>query len=634
MSELRLFGFLAAAAATLTSCGGDVYVGGGGDGGDAGAAGPGVGGSGTGGSSGSGGSGGSTPSATDKLDVLFVIDNSASMADKQDLLATVVPDLMAGLADAGEFTDVHVGILSSSLGGHGADSCSPAHGGQFNPTMDDGAHLIARDLNGASIPTHANLGFLAWDPAQRATPPGDPDLQNVSLTLQAAITGVGETGCGFEAPLEAWYRFLIDPEPYARLVRVPCFTGDGSNGCVAEDGVDDVLLRQRADFLRPDSVLTIIMVGDEDDCSVIDDGQFFISVQSDLGAKAFHLPRPTDECAESPDHPCCRSCGQPTPNGCPDNSTYASCAKTDGFYDDAGMEDQLNLRCHEQKQRFGIDFLYPLGRYVSGLRDASIRVKWNEQDARKRVPNPLYSASTGVGAAVRDPSMVYLGGLLGVPWQLIADSPTPSDPPGTLRYKTADAIAAEGLWDEMVGTCPHEEVSGDCCFADGKLEDQERCAIDARNVRGQPLEPLMVPSSKERSGVGVAGTLAPSDSPPRANAANGHEWHVADNDDLQYACTFPLPAVRDCSYMGSSCDCTGSQEQLDLAKKPLCQDPVTGAYTNIQVAGKAYPTPRQLTVMKAFGSNSLLGSICPRNVTNRSAPDYGYRPFINLLLGR
>src|SRR6266404_1222593 len=54
----------------------------------------------------SGGSGGTTsgdiyirPSSSTKLDLLFLIDNSSSMADKQGVLATAVPELVLSLAD-------------------------------------------------------------------------------------------------------------------------------------------------------------------------------------------------------------------------------------------------------------------------------------------------------------------------------------------------------------------------------------------------------------------------------------------------------------------------------------------------------------------------------------------------------
>ena len=89
----------------------------------------------------------------DKVDLLFAIDNSRSMGDKQKLVAQAVPELIDRLlhprcidatdpakpVDKGpsdglghctgggvpEFTavyDLHVGIVSSSLGGGGAES--------------------------------------------------------------------------------------------------------------------------------------------------------------------------------------------------------------------------------------------------------------------------------------------------------------------------------------------------------------------------------------------------------------------------------------------------------------------------------------------------------------------------------
>jgi hypothetical protein len=91
--------------------------------------------------------------SVDKLDLLLVVDNSRSMADKQAILAAAVPDLVRQLVDPrcvdelGEpaaeqpsspldpcptpgtgrlfepFRDVHVGVLTSSIGGHGADAC-------------------------------------------------------------------------------------------------------------------------------------------------------------------------------------------------------------------------------------------------------------------------------------------------------------------------------------------------------------------------------------------------------------------------------------------------------------------------------------------------------------------------------
>src|SRR5262249_4551529 len=94
--------------------------------------------------------------AVDKVDILFMIDNSASMGATQDLLAKAGPALTSRLVTPncvddngtpnGETTssgtcktgkaefqpvhDMHVGIISSSLGGRGSDACNP---GDKNP---------------------------------------------------------------------------------------------------------------------------------------------------------------------------------------------------------------------------------------------------------------------------------------------------------------------------------------------------------------------------------------------------------------------------------------------------------------------------------------------------------------------
>src|SRR5690606_23360857 len=160
-----------AGATSTEGTGGSMGSGGGASGGAAGSgggsatasggsSGAGAGGNATGGSGGSRGGParvGSLPLAEgelDKLDVLFVVDNSISTADKQALFQTGVPTLVerlinpicVSLSEPSEralvsgpndacpsgferefepLTDVHAGIITSSLGSHGGDICSP-----------------------------------------------------------------------------------------------------------------------------------------------------------------------------------------------------------------------------------------------------------------------------------------------------------------------------------------------------------------------------------------------------------------------------------------------------------------------------------------------------------------------------
>ncbi len=119
--------------------------------------------------------------AIDKIDLLFMVDNSASMGDKQELLAAAVPDMLnrlvspncvgasgaptgqtanMGVCPAGsspEFPPVHnmhIGIVTSSLGGRGGDQCSPdghephEHGAERPQRRQGRAHQPRRRQRG------------------------------------------------------------------------------------------------------------------------------------------------------------------------------------------------------------------------------------------------------------------------------------------------------------------------------------------------------------------------------------------------------------------------------------------------------------------------------------------------------
>jgi hypothetical protein len=246
-----------------------------------------------------------------KVDLLLVVDNSPNLDLAHQLLADTIPYLVdrlthpvcvnglgnvlptpadpgapcpSGVRDFPPITDLHIGLISTSLGGHGADICDPSNG-SFNPTQNDAAHLLSRTPGGGAAPTYQNRGFLAWDPAQKLSPPGELDASALGLRLGAMVKGVGESGCGFESQLESFYRFLIDPDPYQQIPVI--------DGKATPTGSDAILLQQRADFLRPDSALVILLLTDENDCSTREGGQFYLSNQGGNPAdpkQPFHLP--------------------------------------------------------------------------------------------------------------------------------------------------------------------------------------------------------------------------------------------------------------------------------------------------------------------------------------------------------
>jgi hypothetical protein len=129
---------------------------------------------------------------------------------------------------------------------------------------------------------------------------------------------------------------------------------------------------------------------------------------------------------------------------------------------------------------------------------------------------------------------------------------------------------------------------------------------------------------------------APSATDPAANSINGHEYYnhnpltdVPANDDLQYACIFPMEQPLDCTSV--ECDCS-----LDdvVRNKPLCHPPGGGPAGTTQYFAKAYPGLRQLEVLREFGENSIAASICPKlTQTGRELePSFGYNPAMEAII--
>ncbi len=574
---------------------------------------------------------------SDKVDLLFVVDNSISMADKQEVFSQAIPDLLERLVNppcltpdlqqsqqpasaqercpdgmARQFApvqDIHVGIVTSSMGPLGADDPPEAC------RRNDAGHLVGALPRGASTPTYQDLGFLAWDPGQRVDAEGHSDIGEMTGAFLGLLGSVSEQGCGFEAPLEAMYRFLMDPAPPAEQVRVPCSSGDQGNNCLQRRGLDENLLAQRRAFLRPDSVVAIIMLADEDDCSVRDTDIGWYNLDQSRG-----ITRASAACESDPNDACCRSCSFAVPAGCPSNEEDAACSTSPIM---AREEEQSvygqNLRCIDQRRKYGFDYLFPVERYVLGLTSAWLPEGYNELGEPLRdeageirfAPNPLYSEPVGMQMAVRDPSSVYFVGIVGVPWQDVA---------------TAETVGVEGQLD-LIAAKEFEETQ----FWQRVLGDP-RAGVE-------PLDPFAIESREPRAGTHpVTGDPIISPDQDGINGINGRERLVV--DDLQYACIFELPESRDCASVpdAAACDCRQSYDRITGADEnpflgdPLCWNEQTAGYSTVQFYAKAYPAPRILSVLKGIGEQAVVASICPKNMTNPAARDFGYRPVIGTFI--
>ncbi|MBK8997574.1 MAG: hypothetical protein IPM35_17740 [Myxococcales bacterium] len=307
-------------------------------------------------------------------------------------------------------------------------------------------------------------------------------------------------------------------------------------------GVDQVVLQQRQDFLRPDSAVVVLVLSDENDCSIMDGSFNWIAAQlSNPNNTPFHLPRAASACATDPNSPCCRSCnsteGAP-PAGCTPLGADPECSK--GMWDDQG--DHPNLRCWEQKRRFGLDFLYPTSKYAEALTQPTICGSWlappgsstalpSGECGGTRVPNPLFAGG-------RHPGLVFLVGIVGVPWQDLASDATLASP-SELSLLSAGELAAKGRWGWLVPEC-QEPVS--------PSELPRPMSICKRwNLADQPDDPFMLespsPAKSPATGEGPPARPGPMASDQRARGNTG-------DSDLQYACIFPLPTPKDCASFG------------------------------------------------------------------------------------
>lgn len=523
----------------------------------------------------------------EKVDLLFVVDNSISMADKQAILAPSALKLVHDLAnppcldaDGGRIpeeqqpaspaldcpegstrasspvTDLRIGVISSSLGALTANQCDGASGA--DPTDNDGARLLSRGPAGP-VPTYEDRGFLVWDPAAIQSPPGETVIDDLDQKISELIIGVGEVGCGYEMPLEAMTRFLVDPAPYQSITN--------QEGELVAEGVDTVLLEQRASFLRPDSLVSVVLLSDENDCSVD------ISTQGYLVLSSNSFFRSTAACQADPNDVCCTSCALEPPPGCaPDPTCGAQGTPSAAKYE--MFEDSPNLRCWDQKRRYGVEFRYPTERYTNALTQLSIDPSQPDLAAAGGgVPNPLFAGG-------RSPELVSFTAIVGVPWQDLAQNPSNAASP----VKTSSQMEADGSWAYLL----------------------------------EGVDPFMRESIAVRTGTSpVTGEDVSGE-----NSINGGDRTIADGSDLQYTCIFgldtPIPSGPDCS------DC------LDAScTDPLCQG-------DTQVAAKAFPGVRQLAVVRSLGDRGIAGSICPgvetiQKPTGMTTRSTGYEPPITQL---
>ncbi|HEX3770744.1 MAG TPA: hypothetical protein VHV30_07770 [Polyangiaceae bacterium] len=660
----------------------------------------------------------------DKVDILFDIDNSASMGDKQAYLSYAVPDLLGrlvtpncldangvvqGVSDQNgnctnpawtpEFPPVHnmhIGILSSSLGGRLGSGTCPTTGmlsmqALANNTMisrhnDDQAHLLNRTADPMALTNYAEGtsgaatapdNFIDWFPSSNPNNSGKmgtgsgPEIADpATLTSDFAqlVVGVHQFGCGIESQLETWYRFLIQPDPYGSL-------GLDKTGKIAEwVGVDTTLLAQRADFLRPDSLVAILVLTDENDSEV--DVRSFGGTAWNFMSNGFQPPRGTSACQSN--NPATVASSACTSCAFGNNKGDSSCQMNGGVYPTSVDTDwgyDLNLRHVHEKQKYGASVQFPIMRYVLGLTsskvpnrdgeyppvDANAGTYSSQYEGLKNLNcvNPLFAASLpkppngdptswnptaddlcNLSPGSRNPNLIFYAHIGGVPHQLLQENPSDVNSPQKASLTDAD-------WQLILGKDPE---NWDYTGIDPHMAESYDSRISGSNpIAVPPGDPLHALADTTATGT-------------NRDPISGREWvtnstmakHAGLVVDREYSCIFQLvdrttgtPTPRDCSDAATaadptlldSCDCTtpymGTGSFTPAQIPAVCND----AKPTEQDYAKAYPTIRELEVAHLLGSNGgnpgIVSSLCPihtYDMMGGTDPLFGYRPAVNAII--
>jgi hypothetical protein len=371
--------------------------------------------------------------------------------------------------------------------------------------------------------------------------------------------------------------------------------------------------------MRPDSLLAIIVVSDETDVSIKQYSSYPL-----FGAPELHLPHPRQDCnTKGPTDPCCASCGEPTPMGC---AADPMCTSSPSY---TAADENTSLRAFgliSHKQRYGIEFMYQPSRYVSALTAAKVTDNTGHMQ-----DNPIYSNLKPMvyKGAVRDPGLVFYAAIVGVPWQLIARQAADGTPDLLNGINTLDPTGPKGGFKsakELSLTDPKGNVIWD------------DIAGDPENYV-DPKSPFMVESTVPRmagavdpiTNAAISAQNTPNQGGSKSGGAllNDHERTIKmPADDIEYACIFDLPAPRDCTTAGTSCDCPNMAGMT--TDNPLCDN----ANPTSQVRAKAYPGIKHLAIARGLGDQGIAASICPKQLTDPTSPDYGYRPAVRAIIDR
>jgi hypothetical protein len=290
----------------------------------------------------------------EKIDVLFVIDNSGSMGEEQANLSANFPAFINVLEEEGVEANYRIGVTTTDNGNPICGSTGPEAGklqmtsclqrqNEFvfpNPPTD--ATAIACTDNCAIMDMDIQPTTTEVDPEPKPRPwleniegktnlpdtdnDGTPDYTTVEAFQCFGPQGIA--GCGFESHLESMYKAFLRAEK----------DGEAQYG-----------------FLRANAILSVVIVTDETDCSFQNASESIFHSIEQGGNEAFWEPPPTGVMPSgSPSSAVCWNAG-------------VACTGGPGTYDECHAEN------YDIDANPGVDgadaVLHPISRYTTFMEE-------------------------------------------------------------------------------------------------------------------------------------------------------------------------------------------------------------------------------------------------------------------------
>jgi hypothetical protein len=188
-------------------------------------------------------------SVNHQLDLLVMVDDSSSMAPLQTKMTAQLPTFLNALKDTttGQYPDLHVAVVSSSFGGGAWGNVNQC--ASFSHPGDDQGNFQQGPGGAGSGSCPALMAGETYLKSGDGTAANPANFTGDIGAVFQCMALLGDTGCGFESQFESVYYALY-------------------KGSLLAGGDDATHDSHNGGFLRPGAVLAVVMLTNEDDCSV------------------------------------------------------------------------------------------------------------------------------------------------------------------------------------------------------------------------------------------------------------------------------------------------------------------------------------------------------------------------------